>query len=102
MYCQDDPAGHLSVLSFNVEGMEAADTGTILDVDYQIACRTGLHCAPLVHDQLGTTRIKGAVRVGIGPFNTEADIRTALRGVADIAAMARHRRAGKPASSVPA
>lgn len=102
MYCQDDPAGHLSVLSFNVEGMEAADTGTILDVDYQIACRTGLHCAPLVHDQLGTTRIKGAVRVGIGPFNTEADIQTALRGVADIAAMARHRRAGKPASSVPA
>jgi cysteine desulfurase/selenocysteine lyase len=102
MYCQDDPTGHLSVLSFNVEGMEAADTGTILDVDYQIACRTGLHCAPLVHDQLGTTKIKGAVRFGIGPFNTEADIRAALRGVAEIADMAQHRRAGKPASSVPA
>jgi len=101
MYCQDDAAGHLSVLSFNVEGMEAADTGTILDVDFQIACRTGLHCAPLVHDQLGTTRIKGAVRFGIGPFNSEADIKAALRGVADIAAMARHRRAGKAASSVP-
>jgi selenocysteine lyase/cysteine desulfurase len=101
MYCQDDPAGHLSVLSFNVEGMEAADTGTILDVDYQIACRTGLHCAPLVHDQLGTTRIKGAVRFGIGPFNTEADIRAALRGVDDIAAMARHRR-GRPARSAQA
>ncbi len=101
MYCQDDPAGHLSVLSFNINGMEAADTGTILDVDYQIACRTGLHCAPLVHDQLGTARIKGAVRFGIGPFNTEADIQTALRGIADIAEMARHRRIGKPVSSVP-
>ncbi len=102
MYCQENAANHLSVLSFNVEGMEAADTGTILDVDYQIACRTGLHCAPLVHDQLGTTKIKGAVRFGIGPFNTEEHIRTALQGVADIAAMARHRRAGKPAGAPPA
>ena len=102
MYCQDDGIGHLSVLSFNIDGMEAADTGTILDVDYQIACRTGLHCAPLVHDQLGTTKIKGAVRFGIGPFNTEADIRAALQGVGDIASMARHRRAGRTAGAPPA
>jgi len=85
MYCQEDLTNHLSVLSFNVEGMEASDTGTMLDVDHGIACRTGLHCAPLVHEQLGTDKIKGAVRFGIGPFNTEAHIRTALYGVSEIA-----------------
>jgi len=97
MYCQDDPAAHLSVLSFNVDGLEAADTGTILDVDYQIACRTGLHCAPLVHEQLGTIPIKGAVRFGIGPLNTEDHIRAALEGVRDVAALARQRRRSRPA-----
>lgn len=84
LYCQDDLSGHLPVLSFNLNGLEAADTGTLLDVEHNIACRTGLHCAPLVHQQLGTDRIKGAVRFGIGPFNTEDHIRTAVRAVAEI------------------
>jgi selenocysteine lyase/cysteine desulfurase len=84
LYCQDDLSGHLPVLSFNVDGLEASDTGTLLDVEYNIACRTGLHCAPLAHRQLGTDTIKGAVRFGVGPFNTEEHIRTAVGAVADI------------------
>jgi cysteine desulfurase family protein len=89
LYCQDDLAGHISILAFNVYGMEAFDVGTLLDIDHNIACRTGLHCSPLVHEQLGTDRLHGAVRFGIGPFNTEADIDSALGAVAEIAAMAR-------------
>jgi len=85
LYCQDDLTGHISVLLFNIDGMEASDTGTILDVDYNIACRTGLHCAPLVHEQLGTDKIHGAVRFGIGPFNTEEDIERAIKAVKEIA-----------------
>jgi cysteine desulfurase/selenocysteine lyase len=54
-------------------------------VDYNIACRTGLHCAPLVHEQLGTDKIKGGVRFGVGPFNTEEDIKTAIGAVKEIA-----------------
>ena len=78
---------HVSVLSFNIRGLEASDVGTMLDVDYNIACRTGLHCAPLVHEQLGTAKIKGMVRFGIGPFNTEDHIRTAVKAVAEIASL---------------
>jgi len=85
LYCQDDLTDHISVLLFNIDGMEALDTGTILDVDYNIACRTGLHCAPLVHEQLGTAKIHGAVRFGIGPFNTEEDIERAIKAVKEIA-----------------
>ena len=84
LYCQDDLTGHLPVLSFNVDGLEASDTGTILDVEYNIACRTGLHCAPLVHRQLGTDKIKGAVRFSVGPFNTEDHIQKAVSAVEDI------------------
>ena len=84
LYCQDELADHIAVISFNVDGMEALDVGTLLDGEYNIACRTGLHCAPLVHEQLGTDRIGGAVRIGIGPFNTEDHIRTAIHAIAEI------------------
>ncbi len=86
MYCQEELANHISVLAFNVAGLEAGDTGTMLDVDYDIACRTGLHCAPLVHEQLGTAAIKGAVRFGLGPFNTEEEVDVAIQAVKEIAA----------------
>ena len=84
LYCQDDLSDHISILPFNVNGLEALNTGTILDVDYNIASRTGLHCAPLVHKQLGTDKIHGAVRFGIGPFNTEEHINTAIKAVREI------------------
>lgn len=86
MYCQDDLAGHIAVMLLNIDGFEAGNTGTILDVDHNIACRTGLHCAPMVHEQLGTDKIHGGVRFGIGPFNTEAHIDAAIAGVTQIAA----------------
>ena len=94
LYCADDVPGkrRISVLSFNIEGLEAADTGTMLDVDHGIACRTGLHCTPMVHEHLGTDRIHGAVRFGIGPFNTEADIDAAIAAVGEIAEMQRKRK----------
>jgi selenocysteine lyase/cysteine desulfurase len=91
LYCLDDLRDHIAVLLFNINGLEAADTGTMLDVDHNIACRTGLHCAPMVHEQLGTDKIHGAVRFGIGPFNTEAHMNAAVHAVAEIAAD-RHRK----------
>lgn len=42
-------------------------------------------------DDLGTDKLHGAARFGIGAFNTAADIRTAVEGVADIAGMQRRR-----------
>jgi len=85
LYCQDDLTNHISIFSFNVNGLEAANTSTMLDVDYNIASRSGLHCAPRVHEQLGTDKVHGAVRFGVGPFNTEEDIQKAIGAVKEIA-----------------
>ncbi len=87
LYCQEDLTDHIGVLVFNIDGIEAAEVGTMLDVDYNIASRTGLHCAPLVHEQLGTDKIHGSVRFGIGPFTTEDDIAKAVAAVEEIAAL---------------
>jgi cysteine desulfurase / selenocysteine lyase len=94
LYCQDDLNNHIGVLSFNIDGMEALDTGTFLDGEYNIACRTGLHCAPLVHERLGTASIGGSVRIGVGPFNTEAHITTAIEAIAEIVAFQKKKIAG--------
>jgi cysteine desulfurase family protein len=86
LYCQEDLANHIAILTFNVDGMDAADVGTMIDVDHNIACRTGLHCAPLVHEQIGTANIRGSARFGIGPFNTEEHILAAIEAVSETAA----------------
>lgn len=58
-------------VSFVVEGMNPADTGSILDQAFDIAVRTGLHCAPLAHRTLGTFP-EGTVRVSPG-FSTNIE-----------------------------
>jgi len=88
-YCAESTENRNAVLSFNVEGWEAGDVGTMLDVDYNIACRTGLQCAPLVHEQLGTDKIHGTVRFSLGPFNTDEHVDTAIEAVREIAAIER-------------
>jgi cysteine desulfurase family protein len=78
----------LPVLSLTVEGRDPADVGTMLDVDHNIAVRTGLQCAPLIHRQMGTGE-RGTVRLSIGPLNKPSDIDAALAAVAEIAADAK-------------
>lgn len=84
-YCAEDLTDHIGVLSFNIQGLEAVNTGTMLDGDYNIACRTGLQCAPMVHEQLGTDKLHGTVRMGFGPFNTEAHVDHTLKAIGEIA-----------------
>jgi cysteine desulfurase family protein len=80
----------LPVLSFTLEGLDPADVGTLLDVDHGIATRTGLQCAPLIHDQMGTSP-RGTVRMSVGPMNTADHIEAAITAVTDIAVSAPQR-----------
>lgn len=89
-YCAASAKNHIPVISFTVENWKAADVGAILDADYEIACRTGLHCAPLAHKILGTDKRFGTVRFSPGPFNTEEDIDGAIEAVREIAAIRSH------------
>ena len=79
------PDARLPVVSVNVDGMTANNVGTILDVKFGIATRTGLQCAPRVHQRLDTVSRKGTVRISLGPFNTEAHVDAVLEGLTDIA-----------------
>jgi len=89
VYCCGSMENHLATMTINVKDMEAGNVGIMLDVDFSIATRTGLHCAPLVHKQLGIDKIHGGVRFAIGPFNTGEDIDAAINAVDEIAQRAR-------------
>ena len=78
-------AHRLPVLSFTLAGRDPADVGSLLDADFNIACRTGLQCAPLIHEQMGTAP-RGTVRLSVGPMNVEKDVDAAIAAVAEIAA----------------
>ena len=67
----------------NVDGMDPEDVSTILDGDFGIATRAGLHCAPLIHQHLGTSP-KGGVRFSLGPFNTADEIEKVLEAMAAV------------------
>ena len=84
VYCANPLRPHIGVLSCNLAGWKAADVGKLLDVDYDIAVRTGLQCAPLVHEHLGTEQ-HGTIRFSIGPLNTAADIDQAIAAMREIA-----------------
>lgn len=100
LYCCESRENHLSTVSMNVQGAEAGDVGVMLDCDYSIATRTGLHCAPLVHQQLGTMDIHGTVRFSIGAFNTEEQVDQAIQAVGEIAKWAATRKRTAPAQEV--
>lgn len=72
------------IVSFNIEGLQPADVGYILQNSYGITVRTGLHCAPLLHQQLGTGEY-GTVRVSLSDFTTQEDLEALVTAVSAIA-----------------
>jgi selenocysteine lyase/cysteine desulfurase len=83
LYCSQSLENHLPLLLCNIEGMDPEQVSAILDGDFGIASRAGLHCAPLVHQDLGIG-LQGGVRFSLGIFNTLEEIDKALEAMAAI------------------
>jgi cysteine desulfurase/selenocysteine lyase len=98
LYCADLDRDHLPVFVFNIDGLPADQAGTFLDVEHNVITRTGLHCAPQVHEGIGTFDDNGTVRFSPGVFTTDAEIERAIEAVADIAAYGRERGRAKVAT----
>lgn len=70
-------------LDFSDACMSAEEAAEILDQEYHIATRCGLHCAPLAHQTLGTWP-QGTLRFSFGAFTREADLFSAVSALEDI------------------
>ena len=73
-----------AVVSCRIDGWSPADVGSVLDQSFDIACRTGLHCAPDACRTIGAFP-EGTIRFSPGYFTTEEEIDTAIGAVAEIA-----------------
>lgn len=80
LHGRSDGIPGVGILSFTVDGLDSGELAAWLDREHGLMLRAGLHCAPAAHRRLGTYP-DGALRLGIGPFNTEGDIDTLIEAV---------------------
>lgn len=83
-FSSDEPPLRAGVLSLNVGDISSADVSDMLMQGWGIATRPGAHCAPLMHEALGT-REQGMVRFSTSWFTTQEEIDTAIEAVREIA-----------------
>lgn len=85
-----DPAGtSVGILSFTLHGHDVGTVATVLDREFGVMLRAGLHCAPGAHERLGTYP-DGTLRIGVGPFTDEHDVDRLADGVRTIVNDKRH------------
>ena len=75
---------HGAVVSMNMEGISSEELSYILDEEYGIVTRAGGHCAPLMHEHLGT-RESGALRFSMSYFNSDDEIEETIMAVKELA-----------------
>jgi selenocysteine lyase/cysteine desulfurase len=77
--------GRVGVVSVSVAGFEPQVLAALLDENFGIECRAGLHCAPGSHKCLGTVDGGGTVRLSVGPFTTVDEIDLAAAALCELA-----------------
>ena len=74
-----------AILSLNIGDYDSSEVADELAQDYGISTRPGAHCAPLMHEALGTVS-QGAVRFSFSYFNTEEEIDAAIQALQEMTA----------------
>lgn len=84
VYGDFSPSQRAAIVALNIRDYDSAEIADVLSADYGIATRPGAHCAPRMHEALGTVQ-QGAVRFSFSVFNTEEEIDAAIAAVAELA-----------------
>lgn len=82
IYGSDIAQDRSGVLSINIDGIDSSTVGYLLN-SKNITIRTGYHCAPLIHNIIGTCNL-GTARISPGYFNTYEDIDIFINAIIDI------------------
>ncbi len=80
LYGPNNSQKQTAVLSFNLAGMDCGELSSSLDYEFGIITRSGLHCAPLAHQTIGTLQ-SGSCRLSPGYFTSQEDIIYVLKAI---------------------
>ncbi len=83
VYSERPERNSSGIVCFNIDHWPAADIGYVLKDAFDIRVRTGLHCAPLMHRELGTFP-EGAIRVSFSAANHHGEVETFLQALKTI------------------
>ncbi|MEE1036578.1 MAG: aminotransferase class V-fold PLP-dependent enzyme [Oscillospiraceae bacterium] len=72
------------IVALNIRDYDSGEVSDALSTEYGIATRPGAHCAPLMHEALGTVR-QGAVRFSFSHYNTMEEIKIAVSALRELA-----------------
>ncbi len=81
VYSKPNPCG---IVAFSHRKIPSEDVAFLLSEEYSIAVRAGLHCAPKMHEALGTLE-SGLVRASFSYFNSPDEVKFLLRALEKIA-----------------
>ena len=73
-----------AIVTLNIRDYDSAEVSDALAMQYGISTRPGAHCAPLMHQALGTVE-QGAVRFSFSHFNTLEEVDTAIAAIRELA-----------------
>lgn len=73
----------IPIVSFNIVGIGCEDVSVLLQAEYNVVSRPGLHCAPLVHEKI--TQDQGCVRLSFSSMNTEEECNIVGSAIASLA-----------------
>ena len=76
------PDARVGLVSFSLVNLDCHDVAAMLDSAFGIQVRSGLHCAPRIHQHLD---LPGTVRASWGPFTTEDELATFLEAIRQVA-----------------
>lgn len=83
IYGPQDSKKQAAVISINIGEEDSSEVSYVLDKVFDIAVRSGLHCAPLAHKTIGTFE-QGTVRFSLGYFTTKEDVKKAVEALKKI------------------
>ncbi len=72
------------IVALNLGDCDSSKVSDELYLEYEIAVRSGGHCAPLMHRALGTEK-QGAVRFSFSHYNTAEEVERAIQAVRELA-----------------
>lgn len=74
-----------AIVALNIGDYDSSEVSDELLTTYGISTRPGGHCAPLMHEALGTVE-QGAVRFSFSHYNTDEEVDTAIAAIRELAA----------------
>ena len=83
LYGDVDAPHRTAVVSLNLEEEDAGAVADVLSQEFGICTRAGAHCAPLIHEALGTSA-RGAVRFSFSHLNTPQEVAQAVAAVSEL------------------